>query len=727
MNIDNNINYSSSAFTKPEQEQTQETHVQNTADDAVGHLAENFEDQSTKKIKISQDPLPIPVSRFTIPTSSQPGAPLIPLTPQEFWSAVSSYLKTHPSLEVIEIEGQGGFWSSQLELLVSLGCEIAPEELKSYVARLKLGDLFTQLKDPKAFSLLNLHAILGREHDVLEDLKKGSVDAPDAKGNTALQWAAFCGNKKMVRCLIEAGADPNKVVESPPAITQAVYGNAYHLIPYLVLRGADINIVDKDGFSPLMSAIHLNVVECVQRLIYAGANIEQCNQAGDTALIKAVKEGKNCIVQLLLSNQADVSHCNKDGFTALHYAAATGNMEIIQSLLKAGAPLDKTSSSGTPLMFAAQNGRLEAIKYLLDMKANPNPLNDQNESLLYLVKAWRSPHWQLTRQMIKTKLADVASACDFAKQLQRTKLTTHAFHLKGKSEIQERKIKWEGGYSELAAATMGKSIQNFSDEYPHLLNRKSSRLLAQSFQFAVDHQSHKSEHYMRHFNQGRPLVFLSGYVGHAATIIIWKNLFIVCDRSGAQNPLVIKEFDRSKFNPTTIELLLKLPNQPHSSYIEALSKQLPQMLSLKQSTMADQLQTMGALLAQHVGNCSWAASEEAANVFMLLAEILQQEGFKLPDDTTQLQDWLNKTFTNWLLFQHLALLEKQLKSDPNPALVQKSFKILWALRNNKTSSLFIEPELLQRIDQLEANYLNKIPPATKKDFLTQKMAKSFLW
>ena len=58
----------------------------------------------------------------------------------------------------------------------------------------------------------------------------------------------------------------------------------------------------------------------------------------------------------------------------IHDAAAAGDLSAVGALLAADPALieARTNDGVTPLMFAAQKGRLETVKLLLEEGANPN-------------------------------------------------------------------------------------------------------------------------------------------------------------------------------------------------------------------------------------------------------------------------------------------------------------------------------------------------------------------
>ena len=73
------------------------------------------------------------------------------------------------------------------------------------------------------------------------------------------------------------------------------------------------------------------------------------------------------MADLLIAAGANVKTPNRDGVTALILACINGSAAMIGKLLKAGAdPNERRPKGETPLMFAARNGNVDAIKVLLD-------------------------------------------------------------------------------------------------------------------------------------------------------------------------------------------------------------------------------------------------------------------------------------------------------------------------------------------------------------------------
>ncbi|MEK6691742.1 MAG: ankyrin repeat domain-containing protein [Nitrospirota bacterium] len=102
---------------------------------------------------------------------------------------------------------------------------------------------------------------------------------------------------------------------------------------------------------------------------------------GWTAFITAARDGHTEIIKILLDKGANVNATNYDGATALQWAAGGGFTEIVKVLLVKGADVNAKSDNGyTALMWAAMNGYYEIVKILLDKGADVNPKDQWGRS-----------------------------------------------------------------------------------------------------------------------------------------------------------------------------------------------------------------------------------------------------------------------------------------------------------------------------------------------------------
>lgn len=108
------------------------------------------------------------------------------------------------------------------------------------------------------------------------------------------------------------------------------------IVLFLVENGAEVNITDTNGNTPLIFIIHkMGNLEITRRLLEKGAAVNAQNRTGETALMYAAWRGHSDIVQLLLAYHANASLKNRQGNTALTLAESRGNLKIVQMLQSA--------------------------------------------------------------------------------------------------------------------------------------------------------------------------------------------------------------------------------------------------------------------------------------------------------------------------------------------------------------------------------------------------------
>jgi len=118
-------------------------------------------------------------------------------------------------------------------------------------------------------------------------------------------------------------------------ITKAIDANNPKMVEDLIKK-ADTNIADPDGFTALMCAAERGQTEIVELLLKnkkTDPNI--AGKDGWTALMFAASRGHTEIVELLLENEkTNPNSAEKDGFSALMFAAGNGQTEVAKLLLE---------------------------------------------------------------------------------------------------------------------------------------------------------------------------------------------------------------------------------------------------------------------------------------------------------------------------------------------------------------------------------------------------------
>jgi len=189
--------------------------------------------------------------------------------------------------------------------------------------------------------------------DIFEAAEKGTVEdvrffieqlgvsanSTDSAGNTPMHKAAYVGNIGVLEYLVSQGADVNavdksgwtplvyslwRVSESIPQCTD-IRGKTCKkveaILAYLVSQGADVNAKTHAGGTPLHFGAKLESVRISELLISQGANINAKDSEGTTPLHQAAEGNNNIdVVRFLVAKGADINAKDNKGNTPLNYA-----------------------------------------------------------------------------------------------------------------------------------------------------------------------------------------------------------------------------------------------------------------------------------------------------------------------------------------------------------------------------------------------------------------------
>lgn len=113
-------------------------------------------------------------------------------------------------------------------------------------------------------------------------------------------------------------------------------------VRFLIGKGADASIADKQGVTPLMHAALLNFTDGAEELLDDKAPVDQTNRRGETALILAVQAKNAAVVRLLVKRGANPDKADHiAGMSARDYAKRDDRSGQLLALLdnKADGPL----------------------------------------------------------------------------------------------------------------------------------------------------------------------------------------------------------------------------------------------------------------------------------------------------------------------------------------------------------------------------------------------------
>lgn len=176
----------------------------------------------------------------------------------------------------------------------------------------------------------------------------------DTISGTILHWAAKLGHFRLVKMVLEKGADVNERT-TPIQVTAlgiAASGDHLEIVRELLNHGADPNIKFDRDTTAIMGACSVGNLEMVQLLVEKGASIYD-------------RDNKN--------------------ITILHRAVDSANVKLIEYLIKLGLYINITDGEGyTPLYQAIWNNDTTTIKYLLLNKASVSVRTDTGFAALHL-------------------------------------------------------------------------------------------------------------------------------------------------------------------------------------------------------------------------------------------------------------------------------------------------------------------------------------------------------
>jgi hypothetical protein len=134
----------------------------------------------------------------------------------------------------------------------------------------------------------------------------------------------------------------------------------------LLIEGANVNVQNKFGRTPLHLVASYDYFEIAKVLIANGANVNAQDKNGWTPLHEAAFWGCMNVVKLLIENGANVNAKNKFGNTPLHLASIRGNIEIVRLLLEHGADPDIINNGGNTAIDLARNKGYSGIVKLIE-------------------------------------------------------------------------------------------------------------------------------------------------------------------------------------------------------------------------------------------------------------------------------------------------------------------------------------------------------------------------
>ncbi|XP_075260689.1 uncharacterized protein LOC142352169 [Convolutriloba macropyga] len=201
----------------------------------------------------------------------------------------------------------------------------------------------------------------------------------DKQADWKIGWFIWSGAKegdlKVIRDMVDEGADVNYKYNGTTPLHQASINGHFDAVELLCENGANIHRRDNHGDTALRHAAAFGHLDILKFLIQKGAQLTDVNVSGDSGLHGACAYCQPITVQYLLDRGAQCNQYNKEGNTPLHktmvfsswFVPERRRLETVEILLENGADLWLVNNKGVTPREMATEKRLP--KSILDKLA----------------------------------------------------------------------------------------------------------------------------------------------------------------------------------------------------------------------------------------------------------------------------------------------------------------------------------------------------------------------
>lgn len=214
-------------------------------------------------------------------------------------------------------------------------------------------------------------------------IKAGAnTTSQDEVGNTTLMIAACRGHVEMAKLLLEHGADADVNVQNEDGMTALHFAALFvkedalvGIISLLCNHGADIEMREKHGYTPLHASAVTDNTAALKHLLALGADLTKQFAEGTILHVAAARGSSQVLKYLLRKGEMNEILSNTlvhgEGESRELLAALSTSSDGYNHQLAEVSLLNTNETSGEwPIHKAAWNGHLECVTYLYNFDSN---------------------------------------------------------------------------------------------------------------------------------------------------------------------------------------------------------------------------------------------------------------------------------------------------------------------------------------------------------------------
>lgn len=175
------------------------------------------------------------------------------------------------------------------------------------------------------------------------------------------------GDVEKLEEIVQSGGNLHELeINGKPIIFEAAVSPSAGIIRFLARENVSLNVVDDQGYSPVMAALRIGLIENAVLLSKLGASLDGIAKDGMTVRVLAEQSGLNNFGPIYDAKLPPIM-TKQEANNLLLLAAEAGDWKAAKFALKNEANVFAKASNGwTPLMLAALGGHQDIFKQLLN-------------------------------------------------------------------------------------------------------------------------------------------------------------------------------------------------------------------------------------------------------------------------------------------------------------------------------------------------------------------------